>query len=49
MPVAVCCDAGYKGSLGAGILAANGYREIANILGGMTAYLRAGYPVEKRS
>jgi hydroxyacylglutathione hydrolase len=48
MPVAVYCDAGYKGSLGAGVLAANGYREIANVLGGMTAYLRAGYPVEKR-
>ncbi len=49
MPVAVYCDAGYKVSLGAGILAANGYREIANILGGITAYLRTGYPVEKRS
>jgi hydroxyacylglutathione hydrolase len=45
--VAVYCDAGYKGSLGASILARNGYSEVANILGGMAAWHNAGYPVEK--
>ncbi|NYT17579.1 MAG: MBL fold metallo-hydrolase [Methanomicrobiales archaeon] len=45
--VAVYCDAGYKGSLGASILARNGYTEVANILGGMAAWTKAGYPVEK--
>jgi len=45
--VAVYCDAGYKGSLGASILARNGYETVANALGGMTAWIRAGYPVEK--
>ncbi len=43
--VAVYCDAGYKGSLGASILARNGYSEVANILGGMMAWLKAGFPV----
>ena len=43
--VVVYCDAGYKGSLAASILAKNGYPRLANILGGMTAYLNAGYPV----
>ena len=45
--VAVYCDAGYKGSLGASILARNGYTGVANILGGMVAWLKVGYPVEK--
>jgi hydroxyacylglutathione hydrolase len=45
--VAVYCDAGYKGSLGASFLSRNGYERVANILGGMTAWIRAGYPVEK--
>jgi len=44
--VAVYCDAGFKGSLGASYLAGKGYLRLANVLGGMGAYLRAGYPVE---
>jgi hydroxyacylglutathione hydrolase len=44
--VAVYCDAGYKGSLGASILARNGYEKVANVLGGMTAWIRAGYGIE---
>ena len=45
--VVVYCDAGYKGSLAASILARNGYPRLANVLGGMTAYLNAGYPAER--
>jgi len=45
--VVVFCDSGYKGSLGASILARNGYRTVANLLGGMTAWLKAGYKVVK--
>jgi hydroxyacylglutathione hydrolase len=45
--VAAYCDAGFKGSIAVSILAANGYSRLANILGGMGAYLRAGYPIEK--
>jgi hydroxyacylglutathione hydrolase len=45
--VVVSCDGGYKGSLGASILARNGYTKVANLLGGMTAWLKAGYGVRK--
>ncbi|MDD1705597.1 MAG: MBL fold metallo-hydrolase [Methanoregulaceae archaeon] len=45
--VAAYCDAGYKGSLAASILARNGYPRLANILGGMTGYINAGYPVTR--
>jgi hydroxyacylglutathione hydrolase len=45
--VAVYCDAGFKGSIGASILARNGYQGIANILGGMTAWKSAGLPIVK--
>jgi hydroxyacylglutathione hydrolase len=45
--IAVYCDAGYKGSLGASILARNGFPDTANILGGMAAWLKAGFPVVK--
>jgi hydroxyacylglutathione hydrolase len=45
--VLVYCDGGYKGSLGASILARNGYTNVGNLLGGMTAWLRAGYRVRK--
>ena len=46
-PVIVYCDAGYKGCLGASILKNAGYSNVANLLGGMTAWVNAGYPVEK--
>lgn len=46
-PVLVYCDGGYKGSLGASILARNGYTNVANLLGGMTAWRKAGYEVRK--
>jgi hydroxyacylglutathione hydrolase len=46
-PVVICCDAGYKGSLGASILARDQYHNVTNVLGGMTAWKQAGYPVER--
>jgi hydroxyacylglutathione hydrolase len=46
-PVFVYCDAGYKGGLAASILARNQYTNITNVLGGMTAWKHAGYPVER--
>lgn len=45
--VVVYCDAGFKGTLAASFLAGKGYPYLVNILGGMTGYLAAGYPVEK--
>lgn len=46
MPVFVYCDAGYKGSIAASILARHQYHDVTNVLGGMTAWLQAGFPVE---
>jgi hydroxyacylglutathione hydrolase len=46
-PVVVCCDAGYKGSLAASILARHNYTDMTNVLGGMTAWKRAGFSIVK--
>ena len=45
--IVVCCDAGYKGSLAASILENNHYHNLTNVLGGMIAWKRAGFRVEK--
>lgn len=46
-PVVVYCDAGYKGSLAASILARNNYRRVTNVLGGMAAWKQAGFRIER--
>jgi hydroxyacylglutathione hydrolase len=46
-PVLVYCDTGYKGSLAASILARHGITRVTNLLGGFTAWKKAGYPAEK--
>jgi hydroxyacylglutathione hydrolase len=46
-PLVIYCDAGYKGSLAASILAIHNYRSMTNVLGGMTAWKKAGFPIEK--
>jgi hydroxyacylglutathione hydrolase len=46
-PIATHCDVGYKGSLAASLLEANGFSGIANVLGGFAAWKSAGLPVEK--
>ena len=46
-PLVIYCDAGYKGSLAASILALHNYRDMTNVLGGITAWKRAGFSVEK--
>jgi hydroxyacylglutathione hydrolase len=46
-PVYIYCDAGYKGSLAASILAQHHFRNITNVLGGMTAWRQAGFRIER--
>jgi hydroxyacylglutathione hydrolase len=46
-PVVIYCDAGYKGSLAASILSFHQYRNMTNVLGGMTAWKRAGFRIDK--
>jgi hydroxyacylglutathione hydrolase len=47
-PVAVICGSGYRGSIAASFLKRAGYAEVANVLGGMTAWKNAGLPVVAR-
>ena len=42
----VICDAGFKASTAASILLQKGFPTIINVLGGMTAWLQAGFGVE---
>ena len=46
-PVFIYCDSGYKGSLAVSVLARHGFSDVTNVLGGMQAWVQAGYPVEK--
>jgi hydroxyacylglutathione hydrolase len=46
-PVVAYCDAGYKGCLACSILENAGYSRVTNLLGGMTAWVKAGYPVAR--
>jgi hydroxyacylglutathione hydrolase len=47
--VAVICGSGYRSSVSSSLLAHHGHERIANVLGGMSAWKRAGLPtVEER-
>ena len=41
-PVAVICGSGYRGSIAASFLKSRGYTDVANVLGGMSAWKAAG-------
>lgn len=43
--VAVICGSGYRGSIAASFLKREGYEQVANVLGGMTAWKAAGFQV----
>ncbi len=43
MPVLVTCNTGHRSSLAASILKRNGFADVSNVAGGMTAYSAAGY------
>jgi len=42
--VAVVCGTGYRASIAASFLKSHGRREVANVLGGMSAWMAAGLP-----
>jgi hydroxyacylglutathione hydrolase len=44
-PVAVVCSVGQRASTAASILKRKGFHEVYNVLGGMTAWTRLGYPI----
>jgi hydroxyacylglutathione hydrolase len=46
--IAVICSVGNRGSLAASILRRTGHQEVFNVLGGMIAWKKAGYKINKR-
>lgn len=47
--VYVICDSGFKASLAVSVLLRHGYTRLINVLGGMTAWMNAGLPMEKEA
>jgi hydroxyacylglutathione hydrolase len=45
-PVAVICGTGYRGAIAASFLKSEGYDEVSNVLGGMSAWKAAGLKTE---
>jgi hydroxyacylglutathione hydrolase len=45
--IASMCSIGNRGSMAAAILERNGYKNVVNILGGISAWTAAGYKVIK--
>jgi hydroxyacylglutathione hydrolase len=43
-PLAVLCGTGLRSAVAASLLQRKGRRGLVNVLGGMTAWARAGYP-----
>ena len=43
-PVAVVCGSGYRASIAASFLKRDGYEDVTNVLGGMTAWNAAKFP-----
>jgi hydroxyacylglutathione hydrolase len=46
-PIAVTCSVGNRSSIGASILEREGFGNVSNVLGGMTAWNNLGYPTTK--
>lgn len=46
-PVAVICAGGYRSSAATSLLESRGFKTLYNVTGGTSAYVAAGYPVEK--
>jgi hydroxyacylglutathione hydrolase len=46
-PVAAICGSGYRSSVAASLLLHHGYKQVANVLGGMTAWKAAGLLVSR--
>ena len=47
-PIATTCGWGGRGGLGASILKKMGFNDVYNVLGGMKAWKKLGYPIKKK-
>lgn len=45
-PIAITCSTGYRSTVAASVLQRLGFTQLINVTGGMTAWTRAGLPVE---
>lgn len=45
-PLAVVCNTGFQSTVVASVLARNGYRDLVNVTGGMTAWRESGLPLK---
>ena len=45
-PLAVICGSGYRSSIATSLLARAGMQDLANVTGGTSAWIKAGYPTE---
>ena len=48
-PVATLCGSGYRSSVSASLLVKHGHPDVANVLGGMSAWKAAGFPGAKNN
>jgi hydroxyacylglutathione hydrolase len=46
-PIAVTCSVGNRASVAVSILERAGFTSVSNVLGGMTAWTKLGYPIKK--
>lgn len=46
-PLVVTCSVGHRASLAVSVLRQHGYQNVSNLLGGMTAWKKLGYPLKK--
>ncbi len=46
-PIAVTCSVGNRTSIAVSILERAGFKNVSNVLGGMTAWTNLGYPIKK--
>ena len=48
-PIAVTCSVGNRTSIAVSMLERNGFKNVSNVLGGMTAWTKLGYPTKKEA
>jgi hydroxyacylglutathione hydrolase len=48
-PIAVTCSVGKRSSIAASILEREGFKNVSNVLGGMTAWYNLGYPTTNKT
>jgi hydroxyacylglutathione hydrolase len=48
-PIAVACAGGYRSSAACSLLERRGFRRLVNVVGGTSAWVKAGFPVDGAS